>query len=58
MDNFWPNQEILYNFEAPLKMGTGILNLLIDDNEDLINEESQESCDQIHLKVSEGIPIH
>ena len=31
---------------------TGILKLLIDDDEDLINEESQESCDQNHLKVS------
>ena len=34
-------------------MGTGILKLLIDD-EDLINEESQESCDQYQLKVSHG----
>ena len=52
LDQLWSNQEILYNFEAPLKTGTGILKLLIDDKEDLIIEESQESCDQNHLKVS------
>ena len=52
LDQFWSNQAILYNFEAPLKIGTGILKLLIDDDEDLINEESQESCDQNHLMVS------
>ena len=34
------NRAILYNFEAHLKIGTGILKLLIDDDEDLINEES------------------
>ena len=39
-DQFWPNQAMLYNFEAPLQIGTGILKLLIDDDEDLINEES------------------
>ena len=50
LDQFWSNQEIQYNFEAPLKTGTGILKLLIDE-EDLIIEESQESCDQNHLKV-------
>ena len=50
LDQFWSNQEILYNYEAPLKTGTGILKLLIDE-EDLIIEESQESCDQNHLKV-------
>ena len=41
LDQFWPNQEILYNFEAPLKAGTGILKLLIDKEKDLIIEESQ-----------------
>ena len=46
LDKFWSNQEILHNFEAPLKTGTGILKLLIDEEEDLIIEESQESCDQ------------
>ena len=50
LDEFWSNQEILYNFEAPLKTGTGILQPLIDE-EDLIIEESLESCDQNHLKV-------
>ena len=49
LDQFWSNQEMLYNFEAPLKTGTGILKLLIDEEEDLIIEESQESCDQNHL---------
>ena len=52
LDQFWSNQEILYNFETPLKTGTGILKLLIDEEEYLITEESQESCDQNHLKVS------
>ena len=51
LDQFWSNQEILCNFEALLTIGTGILKLL-DDDEDLINEESQESCDQNRLKVS------
>ena len=49
--HFWSNQEILYNFVASLKIGTGILQLLIYDDEDLTNEESQESCNQNHLKV-------
>ena len=49
LDQFWSNQEILYNFEAPLKTGTGILKLLIDE-EDLIIEESQESCYQSQLR--------
>ena len=52
MDQFWSNQEILYNFEAPLKTGTEIIRLLIDDEEDLFIEESQESCDQNHLKIA------
>ena len=34
LDQFWSNPEILYNFEAPIKIGTGILKLLIDDEED------------------------
>ena len=52
LDKFWSNQEILYNFEAPLKTGTGILKLLVDEEENLIVEESKESCDQNHLNVS------
>ena len=40
LDYFLSNQEILYNFEAPLK---------IDDEEYLIIEESRESCNQSHL---------
>ena len=51
LDQYWSYQEILYNFEAPLKTGTGILKLLIDEEEDLIIEESQESYDPNHLKV-------
>ena len=51
LDQFWSNQEILYNSEAPLKTGTGILKLLIDDKVDLIIDGSQESCDQNNLKV-------
>ena len=51
MDQFWSNQEILYNFEASLKTGTGILKLLTDNKEDMIIEESQESCDQNHLNL-------
>ena len=49
LDQFLSNQTILYNFEAPLKIGTGIFKLLIDD--DLINEKLQKSCDLNHLKV-------
>ena len=58
LDHFWSNQAILYlYFEAPLKIGTGIFKLLIDDNENLISEESQESCDQNHLKVGIGVRV-
>ena len=49
LDQLWSNKEILYNFEAPLKTGTEIVKLLIDDEKVLIIEESQESCDENHL---------
>ena len=53
LDLFWSNQAMLYHLEATLITGTGTLKLLVDDD-DLINEESQESCDQNHRKVSQG----
>ena len=46
LDKFWSNQAILYDFEAPLITGTCTLEMFLDDDEDLINEETQESCDQ------------
>ena len=42
---------ILDNFKAPLITGTGTLELLLD-YEDLIIEETQESSDQNHPKVT------
>ena len=42
---------MLYNFEAPFTTGTTILKLLLDDDEDLINEDSQESWYKNHPKV-------
>ena len=53
LDQFWSNQKVLYNFEAPLKIAARILELLLDDDEELINEESQESCDQNHLNLDQ-----
>ena len=41
--------QFFYNFKAPLKIGTGILKLLKDDEEDLITEESQEGTDHSHF---------
>ena len=42
---------ILYNFKAPLTSGTETLEILLD-YEDLIPEETQESIDQNHPKVT------
>ena len=36
LDQFWSNQAVVRNFEAHLKIGTGILKPLINNDEDVI----------------------
>ena len=55
LEKFWSTKAIIYDYESPLTITTGTGNYelkIFDSEEDLIMEESYESCDQNRHMVS------